>query len=96
MKRKRKLADDRQNDEFDSKTEEGLGSKSQSNDMENYPDRMEMMEDNGHEEGNIDQDEDSMETTGYVLTEGKGRNIISSSLKNDLQHMAIIIIIYNT
>ena len=96
MKRKRKLADDRQNDEFDSKTEEGLGSKSQSNDMGNHPDRMEMMEDNGHEEGNIDQDEGSMETTGYVLTEGKGRNIICSSLKNDLQHMAIIVIIYNT
>ena len=96
MKRKRKLADDHQNDEFNSKTEEGLGSKSQRNDMENDPDRIEMMEDNGHEEGNIDQDGGSMETTGYVLAEGKGRNVICSSLKNDLQHMTIIIIIYNT
>ena len=30
-----------------------IGSKSQSNDRENDLDRMEMMEDNGHEEGNI-------------------------------------------
>ena len=86
------MADDRQTDEFQSKTE--LGSKSQSNDRENDLDRMEMMEDNGYEEGNIDQD--SMETAGYVLAEGKGRNVICSSLKNDLQHMAIIIMIYNT
>ena len=38
-------------------------------------------------------------TAGYVLAEGKGRNVICSSLKNDLQHMAIIIMIimiYNT
>ena len=93
------MTDDRQTDEFQSKTEEGLGSKSQSNDRENDLDRMEMMEDNGHEEGNIDQDGGSMETAGYVLTEGKGRNVICSSLKNDLQHMAIIIMIitiYNT
>ena len=73
-----------------------IGSKSQSNDKENDLDRMEMMEDNGHEEGNIDQDGCSMETAGYVSAEGKGRNVISSSLKNDLQHMAIIIMIYNT
>ena len=88
------MADDRQTDEFQSKTE--LGSKSQSNDRENDLDRMEMMEDNGYEEGNIDQDGGSMETAGYVLAEGKGRNVISSSLKNNLQHMAIIIMIYNT
>ena len=88
------MADDRQTDEFQSKTE--LGSKSQSNDRENDLDRMEMMEDNGHEEGNIDQEGGSMETAGYVLAEGKGRNVICSSLKNDLQHMAIIIMIYNT
>ena len=44
-----------------------IGSKSQSNDRENDLDRMEMMEDNGHEEGNIDQDGGSMETAGYVL-----------------------------
>ena len=69
------MADDRQTDEFQSKTEEGLGSKSQSNDRENDLDRMEMMEDNGHEEGNIDQDGGSMETAGYVLAEGKGRNL---------------------
>ena len=31
-----------------------IGSKSQSNDRENDLDRMEMMEDNGHEEGNMD------------------------------------------
>ena len=55
-----------------------------------------MMEDNGHEEGNIDQDGCSMETAGYVLAEGKGRNVISSSHKNHLQHMAIIIMIYDT
>ena len=73
-----------------------IGSKSQSNDRENDLDRMEMMEDNGHEEGNIDQDGGSMETAGYVFAEGKGRNVICSSLKNDLQHMAIIIMIYNT
>ena len=88
------MADDRQTDEFQSKTE--LGSKSQSNDRENDLDRMEMMEDNGHEEGNIDQDGGSMETAGYVLAEGKGRNVICSSLKNHLQHMAIIIMIYDT
>ena len=88
------MADDCQTDEFQSKTE--LGSKSQSNDRENDLDRMEMMEDNGHEEGNIDQEGGSMETAGYVLAEGKGRNVICSSLKNDLQHMAIIIMIYNT
>ena len=88
------MADDRQTDEFQSKTE--LGSKSQSNDRENDLDRMEMMEDNGHEEGNINQEGGSMETAGYVLAEGKGRNVICSSLKNDLQHMAIIIMIYNT
>ena len=88
------MADDRQTDEFQSKTE--LGSKSQSNDRENDLDRMEMMEHNGHEEGNIDQDGGSMETAGYVLAKGKGRNVISSSLKNHLQHMAIIIMIYNT
>ena len=88
------MADDRQTDEFQSKTE--LGSKSQSNDRENDLDRMEMMEDNGYEEGNIDQDGGSMETAGYVLAEGKGRNVICSSLKNNLQHMAIIIMIYNT
>ena len=90
------MADDHQIDKFESKTEEGLGSKSKSNDMENDPDRREMMEDNGHEEGNIDQDGGSMERTGYVLAEGKRRNVICSSLKNDLQHMAIIIMIYNT
>ena len=55
-----------------------------------------MMEDNGHEEGNINQNGGSMETAGYVLAEGKGRNVICSSLKNYLQHMAIIIMIYNT
>ena len=37
-----------------------------------------------------------METTGYILAEGKGRNAICSSLKDDLQHTVIIIIIYNT
>ena len=88
------MADDRQTDKFQSKTE--LGSKSQSNDRENDLDRTEMMEDNGYEEGNIDQDGGSMETAGYVLAEGKGRNVISSSLKNNLQHMALIIMIYNT
>ena len=88
------MADDRQTDEFQSKTE--LGSKSQSNDRENDLDRTEMMEDNGYEEGNIDQDGSSMETAGYVLAEHKGRNVISSSLKNNLQHMALIIMIYNT
>ena len=90
------MGDGRQKDGFNSKTGEGLGSESQSNDRENDPDKMEMMKENGSEEGNIDQDGGSMETTGYTLAEGKGRNVICSSLKNDLQHTAIIIIIYNT
>ena len=96
MNRERKLGDDCQIDEFKSKTGEELGSESQNNDRGNDPDKMEMMKENGSEEGNIDQDGGSMETTGYILAEGKGRNVICSSLKNDLQHTAIIIIIYNT
>ena len=90
------MADDRQRGEFESNTEEGLRSESQSNDRENDPDKIEVMEDNGSEHGNNDQDGGSMETRGYISAEGKGKNVICSSLKNDLQHMAIIIIIYNT
>ena len=48
------MGDDCQIDEFESKTGEGLGSESQSNDRENDPDKMEMMKENGSEEGNID------------------------------------------
>ena len=63
-----------------------IGSKSQSNDRENDLDRMEMMEDNGHEECNIDQDGGSMETAGYVLAEGKGRMLF----------VVVLRMIYNT
>ena len=84
MKGERKLADDRQIGESESKTEEGLWSESQSNDRENDPDKIEVMEDKGSEDGNNNQDGGSMETTRYILAEGKGRNVICSSLKNDL------------
>ena len=84
MKGERKLADDHQIGESESNTEEGLRSDSHSNDGENDPDKMEVMEDNGSEDGNNNQDEGSMETTRNILAEGKGRNVICSSFKNDL------------
>ena len=46
-------------------------------------DRQETSGSTSHSDKNIDQDGASMERTGYVSVQGKGRNVICSSCNND-------------